>query len=112
MLAACTTRLLMFSSSDGDFVERAFGRRDDVGGALRVVDRLVDAGDLAAQPFGGDQTGGIVGAAVDPQAGRSAAAACLFSVLLTLARPSWAVRDATFVLMRAMPILHDCLMAT
>ena len=34
VLAASTTRSLMFSSSDGDFAQRAFGGGDDVAGAL------------------------------------------------------------------------------
>ena len=74
----------------------------------RVVDRLVDAGDLAAQAFAGDQAGGVVGAAVDPQAAGQALERVARGSSAILASPRWAVSDATFVLMRAMSILHDC----
>src|SRR2546423_1655592 len=55
-----------------DFTQRDFGCRDDVAGALRIVDRLVDAADLAAQAFGCDQPGRIIGAAVDAESAAEA----------------------------------------
>src|SRR5205085_1643396 len=38
-----------------DFRQRAFGSRDHITCALRVIDGLVDARDLTAQTFGGDK---------------------------------------------------------
>ena len=68
LLAAWTISSLMLTSRLADLVEGAFGGGDDVAGALGVVDRLLDAGHLAAQRLAGDQAGRVVGAAVDPQA--------------------------------------------
>jgi hypothetical protein len=77
----------MFSSSDATSLSAPFSRRDDVAGALRVVHRLRDPGDLAAEAFAGDQAGGVIGAAVDPQAaGKSLK--CLGQTLLGFGEPA------------------------
>jgi hypothetical protein len=39
---------------------------------LRIFDCLVDSPDFAAQGFGGNQAGGIIPSAIDPQAGTQA----------------------------------------
>lgn len=50
-------------------VERRFGDADDIDRPLGVLNGLADPSDLAAQYFGGDQTGWIIRTAIDLQAG-------------------------------------------
>ena len=52
-----------------DFVETTFGGADDVGRAVGVVDGGGDAGLFGLEGFAGDEACGVVGAAVDLQAG-------------------------------------------
>lgn len=56
------------SSSSDEISFSAFRRGDHVGGPRRVLDRLADALDFAAERFRGDQTGRIIRTAVDAKA--------------------------------------------